>query len=51
MRKDFYIFRHGETDYNLAGCWQGQSIDAPLNATGISQAENLAQRTDRKSVV
>ena len=45
MHKDFYIFRHGETDYNLAGCWQGQSIDAPLNTTGISQAENLAQRT------
>ena len=44
MRKDFYIFRHGQTDYNLANRWQGSSIDANLNETGLSQAENLAER-------
>ena len=44
MRKDFYIFRHGQTDYNLANRWQGSSIDADLNETGLSQAENLAER-------
>lgn len=44
MQKDFYIFRHGETDYNLAGRWQGQSIDAPLNQTGIEQAKILSER-------
>lgn len=44
MRKDFYIFRHGQTDYNLANRWQGSSIDADLNETGLYQAENLAER-------
>ena len=44
MRKDFYIFRHGETDENLAGRWQGQSVDFPLNKTGEKQAEELAEK-------
>ena len=44
MHKDFYIFRHGETDYNLAGRWQGQSVDFELNDTGLKQAENLSKR-------
>ena len=44
MRKDFYIFRHGETDYNLAGKWQGSSVDLDLNSTGLQQAELLADK-------
>lgn len=44
MRKDFYIFRHGETDYNLQNRWQGQGIDADLNETGIKQAHALAEK-------
>ena len=44
MRKDFYIFRHGETDYNKQGRWQGCGINFPLNDTGIKQAEILAER-------
>lgn len=44
MRKDFYIFRHGETDYNLEGRWQGSGIDTVLNQTGILQAETLAEK-------
>jgi len=43
MRKDFFIFRHGETDYNAKGIQQGQSIDAELNETGIRQAKHLAE--------
>ena len=38
MVKDFYIIRHGETEYNRRGMVQGGSIDAPLNQTGKDQA-------------
>ena len=44
MRKDFYIFRHGETDYNKEMRWQGCGVDLPLNATGIAQAVTLSER-------
>lgn len=42
MKKEFYVFRHGQTDMNLAGRWQGNGIDLPLNATGLAQACQLA---------
>ena len=44
MRKDFYIFRHGETDENLAKRWQGNGVDVPLNTTGVYQAGVLAEK-------
>lgn len=44
MRKDFYIFRHGETDYNKQKRWQGCGVDAELNAEGVKQAHLLAER-------
>ena len=43
MKKDFYLFRHGQTDMNVAGRWQGQGIDLPLNDVGIKQAQKLAK--------
>jgi broad specificity phosphatase PhoE len=41
MVQRVFIVRHGETDYNAEGRWQGQ-IDVPLNALGLAQAEKLA---------
>lgn len=44
MRKVFYLFRHGETNYNLEKRWQGCGVDSLLNQTGIKQAEELAEK-------
>jgi 2,3-bisphosphoglycerate-dependent phosphoglycerate mutase len=41
--RTLFVFRHGETDWNREGRLQGQ-IDTPLNATGLAQAEELAER-------
>lgn len=35
------FIRHGETDWNLEGRWQGQ-IDVPLNSRGHLQAQSTA---------
>ena len=45
-KKTFYIFRHGETEWNHLGRMQGQ-VDVPLNARGIAQAEGLRDYFDR----
>jgi len=44
------LVRHGETDWNRLGRWQGHS-DTPLNARGREQARELAPQLDGVDVV
>ena len=39
---NIYVARHGQTDLNRQGCWQGR-IDMELNDTGRAQAEEIAK--------
>lgn len=43
MAKEIALIRHGETDANAAGVWQGTS-DSPLTAAGERQVELLSER-------
>lgn len=42
MKKQLFIFRHGQTDWNTEKRMQGWQ-DVPLNKNGIQQAEQLAK--------
>jgi broad specificity phosphatase PhoE len=39
----FWLVRHGETDWNLQGRYQGQA-DPPLNANGLTQAQRIGDQ-------
>ncbi len=43
MKKSIYIFRHGQTDWNIEGKMQGHR-DIPLNENGIAQARELKDK-------
>jgi hypothetical protein len=42
------LIRHGETEWNSLGKWQGQQ-DSPLTNQGMSQAAALGQRLKQSS--
>lgn len=44
MKKLFYVFRHGQTDLNAAGVWQGVKLNPPLNQIGEEQAASLGKK-------
>lgn len=50
MKKKIFIFRHGQTDKNVARIWQGASIDVELNETGKQQAQQLASKLKDKGI-
>lgn len=50
MRKDFYVFRHGETELNQQKRWQGSGMDYDLNENGVKQAQGLIEKLKDKGL-
>ena len=46
---DIYLIRHGETEWNLAGRWQGD-LDSPLTDTGRGQAAQIGAALARAGI-
>lgn len=46
---ELYVVRHGQTDYNVQGLFQGH-IDTPLNNIGIEQAKETALKLKNMKV-
>lgn len=50
MEKLFYIFRHGQSSYNLAGRTQGQTNDSVLTSLGEEQAVAVGKKLQDKKI-
>ena len=50
MKKTFYIFRHGQSTYNLAGRTQGQTNDSVLTNLGKQQALDIGKKLQNKNI-
>ena len=46
---NFYLTRHGETQWNKIGKFQGQ-FDSPLTEKGLLQAESIAEQLTNKNI-
>ncbi|WP_411845788.1 histidine phosphatase family protein [Roseibacillus persicicus] len=46
---ELYLIRHGETEWNRAGLWQGHE-DSPLTENGVEQAECLGERFAKEGI-
>ncbi|GLR15733.1 histidine phosphatase family protein [Portibacter lacus] len=41
MSKEIYLIRHGRTEFNRLGIWQGSGVDSSLDSVGKEQAERF----------
>jgi probable phosphoglycerate mutase len=48
--KNFYIFRHGQSSYNVSGRTQGQTNDSVLTDEGKEQAKKIGERLVGKDI-
>jgi broad specificity phosphatase PhoE len=46
MLTELWLVRHGQTDWNLEGRYQG-GADTPMNASGISQVQGIISRLQK----
>lgn len=50
MKKNFYIFRHGQSSYNLAGRTQGRTNDSVLTELGREQAREVGEKLKNSGI-